>query len=66
MTEATTFEEPAPRRLVPILLVITTMAVSSWACGAALERLVPGDPGTLAESSVTVPLGTPADRLDRR
>lgn len=63
MTEAIATEEPAPQRLVPILLVVATMAVSSWGCATALERLAPVS--SVAGSSAIVPLGTPADRLDR-
>ena len=63
MTEAMTSEEPVPRRLLPILLVVATIAVSSWACGTALERL--GMTGPNAHSSVSAPLNPPADRLDR-
>ena len=63
MSEATATEEPVPQRLVPILLVVATMAVSSWGCATALERLVPV--ANLAGSSAIVPVGPPADRLDR-
>jgi hypothetical protein len=65
-TEESPTEEPTPKRLAPILLVVATLAVTSWACATALERLDPDGVGTLAESGVAVPLGTPADRLDRR
>ena len=63
MTEATATAEPVPRRLVPILVVVATLVVTSWACATALERI--GSVGGLAGSSATVPLSTPADRLDR-
>jgi hypothetical protein len=62
MTEVIRTGEPAPRRFLPILLVAITLVVSSWACATALERSAPA--AGLAGSSATVPVGTPADRLD--
>ena len=66
MTEATISEQPVQQRFAPMLLVIATMAVSSWACAIALERLGPEGTGILAESGVSTSPGAPADRLDRR
>ena len=65
MTEATISEEPVQQRFAPMVLIVSTMIVTSWACGTALERLASDAAGTLAESSVSTPPVTPADRLDR-
>jgi hypothetical protein len=64
MNEATAVEEPTQQRLVPILLVIATMAVTSWACATTLERLELGG-GAFVGSSSSILLNAPADRLDR-
>ena len=66
MTEATISEQPVQQRFAPMLLVVATMAISSWACATALERLGPEGAGALAESSVSTSPSAPADRLDRR
>ena len=66
MTEAAVSEEPTPRRFAPILLVVATLAISSWACATALERLALDVGSSSAESTVFTPIHTPADRLDSR
>ena len=60
MNEASS-QAPAPRRLVPILIVVATLTATSWACATTLERSQFGAAADLVGSQV----GAPADRLER-
>ena len=64
MNEVTVSQEPEPRRLVPILLVVVTLTATSWVCATTLERSQYGTAGGLAGTSGSAQVGAPADRLD--